>query len=475
MNRLGTDEASAAQAGTADPYTPAERRLLSPGYRGLFLFSMFLICCFNFADRAVMAVLAQTIKVDLKLTDLQMGLLQGVSFALVYALFGIPFGRLSERKSRLKIVAAATAIWSAATAFCGLAQNFVQLLFARVGVGMGEAGFLPPTSSLVADHFPARRRASAMSIIMLGTPAGSWLGSVIAGWVAHEHGWRAAFLTLGLPGIIAALLVWLVLREPPRGLVDNLPKAPTPAPDLRAFLRVAVERRALRYLIIGGAFAGFGMTSISSFLSVFIQRVHHLGVRDAGALYGTISGVSIAVGLLAGAFASDWLAQKDRRWSAWIATVGLFGAPFVYFVAFQLEDVTTAAVLLTAAAAVLLLFYGPTLGMIQNLLEPKMRATGIALFSTFYTLFGAGLGPTVVGFLSDRFAQQVFGPSSFIESCPGGVAPAGSAQALMDACMNASASGIQQAMTAAICACFVAGASYFLASRTLREDLYVAR
>jgi MFS family permease len=121
---------------------------------------------------------------------------------------------------------------------------------------------------------------------------------------------------------------------------------------------VAVERRALRYLIIGGAFAGFGMTSISSFLSVFIQRVHHLGVRDAGALYGTISGVSIAVGLLAGAFASDWLAQKDRRWSAWIATVGLFCAPFVYFVAFQLEDITTAAVLLTAAAAVLLLFYG---------------------------------------------------------------------------------------------------------------------
>jgi predicted MFS family arabinose efflux permease len=418
-------------------------------------------------------VLSQTIKVDLKLKDLQMGLLQGVSFALVYALFGIPFGWLAERRSRLKIIAVATAIWSAATAFCGLAQGFVHLMFARVGVGMGEAGFMPPTSSLVADHFPARRRASAMSIIMLGTPVGSWLGSLIAGWVASEHGWRAAFFTLGLPGVAAALLVWLVLREPPRGLVDNVPRAPTPAPRLGAFLRVAIERRALRYLIIGGAFAGFGMTSISSFLNVFLQRVHHLDVREAGALYGTIAGVSITIGLLAGAFASDWLAQKDKRWSAWIATVGLSGAPFVYFTAFHLENVTTAAILLTAAAAVLLLFYGPTLGMIQNLLEPKMRATGIALFSTFYTLFGAGLGPTTVGFMSDRFAQRVFGQTSFIENCPGGVAPPGSAQALSDACMSASAIGIQQAMTAAVCACFIAGISYFLASRTLREDLYV--
>ena len=453
-------------------YTPEEQRLLSPGYRGLFLFSMFFVCCFNFADRAVFAVLAQTIKVELRLTDLQIGLVQGLSFALLYASLGIPFGRLAERASRLKIVACATAIWSAATALCGVAQNFGQLMVARFGVGMGEAGFMPPTSSLVADHFPARRRASAMSLIMLGTPAGSFLGSVIAGWVAYEYSWRHAFYALGVPGIAAALLVYLVLREPPRGLVDNVPKSQAPPPNFKAFMRVVLERRALRYLIIGGAFAGFAMTSISSFLNVFIQRMHQLPVREAGALYGTISGVSIAVGLLIGAFTSDWLAQKDKRWSAWIATVGLLIAPFVYFVAFRLESVTAAAVVLTAAAAVLLLFYGPTLGMIQNLLEPKMRATGIALFTTLYTLFGAGLGPTFVGFLSDVLTQRAFGSQNFIESCPGGVAPTGSAQSLIEACANASAHGIQQAMTAAVCVCFVAGASYLMASRTLREDLY---
>ncbi len=454
-------------------YTPEEQRLLTPGYRGLFLFSMFLVCCFNFADRAVFAVLAQTIKVDLELSDLELGLLQGFSFALLYALFGIPFGRLSERVSRLTIVVAATVVWSAATAFCGMAQSFAHLMLARVGVGMGEAGFMPPTSSLVADHFPAKRRASAMSLIMLGTPAGTFLGALIAGWVAHEHSWRFAFYALGLPGIAAAVLVYLVLREPPRGLVDNVPKSPAPAPNLRAFVRVVIERRALRYLIIGGSFAGFVMTSISAFLNVFLQRMHHLPVRESGALYGTISGLSVAIGLLIGAFTSDWLAQKDRRWSVWIAMVGLIGAPFIYYFAFRLEDVAQAAILLTVAAAVLLLFYGPTYGMIQNLLEPKMRASGIAVFTTFYTLVGAGLGPAFVGFLSDRLTQRAFGAESFLASCPGGVAPKGSAQSLVDACSNASAYGIQQALTAAVCAAFLACACYFMASRTLRDDLYV--
>ncbi|MEJ0039321.1 MAG: MFS transporter [Gammaproteobacteria bacterium] len=453
--------------------TPEEQRLLGPGYRALFLFSMFLVCAFNFADRAIFAVLAQTIRVDLKLTDFDLGMLQGFSFALLYAGLGIPFGRLAEHFSRLKILAAATAIWSAATALCGVAQNYTQLMLARFGVGMGEAGFLPTVSSLVADHFPAKRRATAMSLIMLGTPAGTFLGALIAGWIAAEYSWRHAFYALGIPGVITALLVYLVLREPRRGLVDSEPKAPTPVPNFRAFVKTAIERRALRYVVIGGAFAGFVMTSISSFLNVFLQRTFHLPVREAGALYGTISGLAIAIGLLIGALSSDWLAQKDKRWSAWIASVGLFCSPIVYYFAFRMESLGSATVLLTAAAAALLLFYGPTLGMIQNLLEPKMRASGMALFSTFYTLVGAGVGPTVVGFLSDRFAQRAFGERNFIATCPGGVAPKGSAQVLVDACANASATGIQQALSVVVCSAFVACICYFKASLTLRQDLYV--
>jgi predicted MFS family arabinose efflux permease len=312
-----------------------------------------------------------------------------------------------------------------------------------------------------------------MSIVMLGTPAGTFLGSLVAGSVGQAYGWRYAFYALGIPGIVVALLVYFVLREPPRGLVDNVPRVPTPVPNLGAFVRVVIQRRALRYLIIGGSFAGFVMTSMSSFLNVFLQRTYHLPLRESGALYGTISGLSIAIGLLIGALSSDWLAQRDRRWSAWIAMTGLFFAPIIYYFAFRMESVGAAAVVLTAAAAVLLLFYGPTLGMVQNLLEPKMRASGMAVFSTFYTLVGAGFGPPIVGFLSDRFAQRAYGEASLRASCPGGVAPAGSPQAAVEACAHASAVGIQQALTVAVCAAFIACLCYFLASRTLREDLYV--
>ena len=453
-------------------HTPEEQRLLGTTYRGLFLFSLFLICAFNFADRAIFAVLAQSIRVDLKLTDFDLGLLQ-VSFGLLYAGMGIPFGRLAEHFSRLKILAVVTVIWSATTALCGVAQNFAHLVVARSGVGIGEAGFQPTASSLVADHFPAKRRATAMSFIMLGTPAGTFLGALIAGWVAAEYGWRRAFYALGIPGVIAAVLIYAVLKEPRRGLVDNEPRTAAPVPNFRAFLRTVVERRALRYLVIGGAFAGMVMTSMSSFLNVFLQRNFHLPVRESGALFGSISGASITIGLIIGALSSDWLAQRDRRWSAWIAIAGLFFAPIIYYFAFRMESLAAATVTLTAAAAVLLLFYGPTLGMIQNLLEPKMRATGMALWSVFYTLVGSGVGPPIVGFLSDRFAQKAFGAQDFVATCPGGIAPKGSAQSLVDACASASAVGIQQAMSIIVCSAFIASLCYFMASRTLREDLYV--
>lgn len=455
-------------------YTEQERKLLSSSYRTLFVVSMFTICCFNFADRAVLSVLAQSIKVDLKLTDFQLGLASGLAFAGLYSLFGIPFGWLSERFSRVRIVATATIIWSCSTVFCGSVTSFWQLFIARAGVGLGEAGFVPPTSSLVADHFSGKRRTSAMSTVMLGTPVGTFLGSVVAGWAASEWTWRTAFFVLGLPGVVFAAFIWFVLRDPPRGLADNAPKSAAPPPDLSAFFKELVRRPAFRYVIIGGALAGFGMTSISSFLAVFLARVHHLPVREAGALFGTISGVALAIGLIVGGFGSDWLAQRDKRWSAWIAALGLSLAPFIYFIAFRIEARVPAAIVLTGAAAALLMFYGPTIGMIQNLLEPKMRATGVALFTTLYTAIGAGLGPTFVGFMSDRFAQRAFGAESFKATCPGGIAPAGSPEALMQACKNASATGVQEALTAAVCVFLLAAVSYFMASRTFRQDLYIA-
>src|SRR4051812_10499518 len=194
--------------------------LLSSGYRSVFIAVMLTVCLFNFVDRAVFAVLGQTIKRELGLSDAQYGLLAGPSFAFLYALAGLPIARLAERFSRVRIIVIATAAWSVMTALCGAALGSLSLMAARFGVGIGEAGFIAPMNSLVSDLFPRLRRASSVSLIMLGSPAGILVGALVGGWVAREWGWRMAFLAMGLPGVIVALLVLLALREPERGLVD---------------------------------------------------------------------------------------------------------------------------------------------------------------------------------------------------------------------------------------------------------------
>jgi predicted MFS family arabinose efflux permease len=450
---------------------PGQARLLTPAYRRLFVGTMFLVCFFNFADRAVFSVLAQTIKADLRLTDFQLGLLQGLAFALLYAAVGLPIGRLAERISRLRIIALATAIWSAATVASGMAAGFVQLMLARLAVGMGEAGFTPTTASLVSDLVPRQRRASTMALIMLGTPAGLFLGSVVAGWVAAHHGWRAAFLVLGIPGLIVAGLVLLLLREPDRGLAEGAPPEKRPAPPFRDFLRILKCNRSLRLIIAAGGLAGFGMTSISQFLAVFLARVHGMKVGEAAAYYGSISGLSLAIGLLVGSFGTDFLSRRDLRWPAWGAAIGLGLAPFLYWLAFAAESRLAASVLLVLAGSTLLLFFGPTTAMIQNLLQPRMRATGAALYMMIYTMIGAGLGPTFVGFVSDRLAARAFA-GDYATACPGGLPPAGAVPALARACADASAAGVQQALTAAVCVFFVAAFLFLLVARSLRADLY---
>lgn len=361
-----------------------DERLLSAGYGRTFIVMSFLVATFNFADRSVFAVTAQQIKADLSLSDFQLGILQGVAFALLYALLGVPIGRLAERVSRVKIITAAIVFWSMITMACSLVGSFAQLMLCRIGVGVGEAGSQPATSSLVGDLFPRERRASIMGLILLGSPIGTFLGASVGGAVSGVWGWRAAFIVMGLPGVVLGLLVLLLLREPRRGLADNLPPVQAPAPNFGVFLKVVGRKPALMFVIAGGALAGFGMSSISQFLAVFLARVYDLPVRSAGALYGTISALALGSGLLIGSFGTDWLARRgDGRWPAWGAAIGLFIAPFSYWIAFNAATPALGTVLLIISGCFLLLYYGPTIGMIQNLLEPRMRATGAAVFGMF--------------------------------------------------------------------------------------------
>lgn len=452
--------------------TAPESRL-APAYQLRFIVLMFFVCLFDFADRAVFAVLAQTIKVELRLSDFQLGLLQGLAFALLYALLGVPIARLAERFSRLKIIVACAAFWSAATIWCGFAKGFGQLALGRIGVGVGEAGFLPAANSLVGDQFPRNRRASVMGLIMLGTPAGILAGALLGGYIADIASWRHAFFFLGAPGMLTAVLVLLFLKEPMRGQIDGGVVKNSPTPDFHAFLKTLRSKPALMFIFAGGAMAGFGNSSISQFLAVFLARVHNMEVREAAAYYGVISATFLTIGLIGGSFGTDWLSKRDARWPAWGGAIGLCIAPFIYFVAFNTQNITAATVLLIMAGSCLMIFYAPTSGMIQNLLEPRMRATGAAIFAMLYTLFGYGLGPTFIGLVSDVTASIAYA-GDFQTDCPGGGAADRSDAAMAAACQAASSIGIQRALLIAVCIFFVAGFFYYLASRTLREDLHDA-
>ncbi len=435
--------------------------------RGLLVFMLFLVCALSFADRAVFSSLAQVIKADLRLTDLQLGLLQGLVFALLYAVAGLPLGLLAERFSRKRIIAAATVVWSAATLGTGLAGNFQQLVLMRLVVGMGEAGFTPPAASMVADVTPRNKRASTMSLVLLGTPVGIFAGAMLAGQIAAHWGWRTAFLAFGIPGALVALLLLLLVPEPTRGMHDAPGAGSGKAPGFRVFIKTVLSNRPLLWVIAGGSMAGFGMTSISQFMAVFLARNYHLGVREAAAAFGGISGLSIAVGLLVGSFGTDYLSRRDSRWPAWGAALGLGCAPPIYWFAFHAAALPLASGLLFVAGSFLLLFFGPTAGMIQNLLPTRMRASGLALYTLLYTVIGSGLGPVFVGGMSDVFARRGYA-GDYLVACPSGLAPHGAAPAAVAKCAQASASGIQLALSLAVLSFFLAAICFLCAAPGLR-------
>ena len=435
--------------------------------RRVLLVLLLLTCTLNFADRAVFSALAQTIKADLLLTDLQLGLLQGLVFAALYALAGLPIGLLAERFSRKRIIATCTVIWSLATAATGMAGSFAALAASRLGVGMGEAGFVPPTASLVADIAPREKRASTFALVMLGTPIGTLLGAMLAGHIAMLWHWRTAFLLFALPGFVVAGLLLLLAPEPERGRYDAGTKGGK-APPVGEFLREVAGNPTLLCVIAGGSLAGFGMTSISQFLAVFLARTHHLGVREAAANFGLISGLAITFGLIVGSFGTDWLARRDARWPAWGAAFGLTLAPPIYWLAFHAASLGAAFALLLAAGAFLLLFYGPTTGMIQNLLPTRMRASGVALYMLLYTLIGSGLGPVFVGFVSDRAARAAYAGQYGVD-CPAGMPAHGAGEAMAAACRQASAQGLQSALSLAVLVFFAAALCFLAAAPGLRR------
>ena len=447
------------------------RPQFSRAYRGWFLAMLVAIYACSFLDRVIINTVGPAIIRDLRLSDLEFGLLGGMAFAIFYASFGIPIAWLAERYSRINIIAICIALWSAMTAMCGLSGNYFQLLLFRMGVGVGEAGCGPPAQSLISDHFPPSQRASALAIYTAGVPIGVMIGAVAGGWIAQSFNWRTAFVVVGLPGLLLALLARLTLKEPARGHSEAA------AVDAKAPPIGAVVRRLLSSgWTFGNVLAGFVLTNlagnaVSVFTPTYFVRTFHMGLRDVGLLYGLVAGGAGVIGILIGGFGADFAAKRDQRWYAWGPAIGAMTAFPVYVFAFTRADPISTAAGIFAGALVLALYFAPTFAIVQNLVEPRMRATAAALILLMINIFGQGLGPTTMGLMSDLMARSAFTLGDYRALCPAAAdAPANIAAA----CASASATGLQHSILA-MTGFFAWGSlHYLLASRTLRRDLKFA-
>lgn len=391
-----------------DPARAEERaHLMRPGYRGVVLGFIVFGFALNFLDRQILSILMQPIKEELQLSDTALGFLSGLAFAIFYATMGIPVSRLADRGSRRAVMAASMAIWSAATAVCGLAQNFIQLFLSRVMVGIGEAGFTPSGFAMVSDYFPKHRRGTAIGIVNTGPMIGTMLGFVIGGWAAVEYGWRAAFVIAGVPGIIFALLFWLVVREPWRGMADGVvPRQEKQLPMLATF-GTLWRIRSYRFLIVGAAFSAFGLYGVSMWMPSFLARSHGMTTAQIGVTLGPLIGVIGGFGMFLGGYLTDRLARSDDRWAFWMPSMASVASIPVLIAALFANEVHVAIGAYALVYLLNVLWVAPTFSVIQQLVPATMRVTATAWKLLATNLIGLGLGPQLVGVVSDLLAPSL--------------------------------------------------------------------
>ena len=378
-----------------------ENKYASASARYYALALLTVVYTFNFIDRQLLAILQESIKADLLLSDTQLGLLTGFAFAVFYVTAGIPIARWADNSNRRNIVALAIGIWSFMTAISGFVQNYLQLLLARIGVGVGEAGGSPPAHSMISDIFPPERRAGALSFYSMGVNIGVLFGFLVGGWLNEFFGWRTAFIVVGVPGVLIALLVRFTLAEPIRGLADNR-TAPAKSEPLGQVLSLLLQRRSFIHMSMGAAMNAFAVYSMNSWTASYLIRSYGMTTGEVGTWLALILGAGGAIGLLSGGLLAERLASKDVRWYMWVPTfAALIATPF--FVASYLADSYAMALLSFVIPGFLATVYlGNTLAMVHGLVGLRMRALASAILFFVLNLIGLGLGPWSVGLLSDH-------------------------------------------------------------------------
>lgn len=408
----------AAAPGVPAGATPAGHDARLPMSTHWTLLLLLFVYTMSFTDRQVIGILVEPIKREFQVSDTAMGLLTGLTFALFYSLLGIPFARYADRANRRNFVAVCCGAWSIFTALCGMATGFWTLALARIGVAVGEAGGTPPSLSMVADHYPPAKRARAMSVFMLGPQLGILFGLALGGWIAHHYGWRQAFIWIAMPGVVAAVLLRFTGAEPKRGAWESTAAAPATAPSepARQVFADLWQSPAFTRLTLAGLVLGFAGYGIGIWTPAFLVRSHGLTLQSAGAVMGILGGLAAVVGSLMSGWLCDALTKRDPRWRLGVPIVGCIialpaGLAFYMMPAgnpWQLAGLTIprSIGLYVLFGMTTVWWMAPVYAALSDIIPAYRRATANAIFNLGLVMIGGGLGPLLIGVLSDLLTPR---------------------------------------------------------------------
>ncbi|WP_299694361.1 MFS transporter [Hydrocarboniphaga sp.] len=399
----------------ASSSTPAEPTPYRLGAYGLFV--LMIVYMLNFLDRQIVNIVAESIKADLHISDKQLGLITGLSFALLYTTLGIPLARLAERRNRVHVIGGSLLCWSGFTVACGLVNTLGGLLLTRIGVGMGEAGCLPAAHSMIAEYTPPARRARAISIFMVGSPLGVLLGMAMGGIVSEAYGWRLSFIIAGVPGVLLTGLLLATLKDPNRAGAGSRSALP---PSLKLTMTELLGKPAYWLLTAGASFGALVTYAQGAFIASFFMRVHHdalAGVSAAmgpqaviGVILGLILGIGGAIGMVSGGLIADHYGRGRVRGYAIVAAISCVTVAPMFLPVVLVKSFWLAVTLLIPAAILNTLWPGPLYASIQTIVSERSRATAAAISLLVTSLVGLGLGPVSVGAISDALSASM-GPA----------------------------------------------------------------
>ena len=432
---------------------PVQNAAPSNAYRQYVVWLLFLVYTCNFVDRQILSIVIEPIKQEFGLHDWQLGVLSGLAFAVLYSTLGVPIARAADRRNRVTIIALSIAVWSGFTALTGFARNFWHLLIARIGVGIGEAGCSPAAYSIISDYIEPKKRATALSIYSMGVYAGGAIGFLVGGQIAHVYGWRVAFFSVGVPGLLLALIVKLTIREPMRGYSEQASAVQAPPPPVMQVVKSLWARRSFRHLAFAAGLHAFAAYGVNTFYAPFFIRTHGMTIAELSSWLAFV----VAVGGLSGTYISGLLCDRyfgktqDPRWYLWIPAASLFINVTVGLIAYSVGNRYAALWTLIVYVAMSAAYLAPSIAVTHRLVGLRERALASALLLLILNFIGLGLGPMFTGYLSD-LANSYF----LAQGLP-------KEQALAD--------GLRWAIRVTVIINLWSGIHYLLAARSLRADI----